>query len=263
MIAIYAVYLDMYFIENLLLNASVLVLTALLWDKRLQWKRISIASFLGAVLSCGGLLVRIQGYSMSAICNLLQGLLVMKAAFWKTDIRGLLRGAVYFYTLSFVFTQVYEWLRGKLGELHGLVISVGVLLILSMAIAYLRYCKRKEKEDVYYDVEILGKGKKIQVRALHDTGNVLRDPISQKPVSIIEKSLLEEIWKLEEPQNFKCIPFRSIGKEQGVIMGMEVDALFIRKNDECIERYGEIVALYDGQLSSDGRFRMILHQGII
>lgn len=260
MIVIYAVYLDTYFIENLLLDVSVLVLTTLLWDKRLRWKMIWAAAIAGAVVSCGLLLFRIQGYQVRMICNLLQGFLVLKIAFWKTNIRELLRGATYFYTISFVFSEVYELLRGKLGEVHGLVISLGVLTIISITIAYLKYCKRREKEDVYYEVEILSKGKKIQVRALYDTGNVLTEPISGRPVSIIEKALVEEIWMLEEIQRYKYIPFHSVGKEHGVIMGMEVDGLFIRKDDERIERYGEIVALYDGKLSSDGRFGMILHQ---
>lgn len=263
MIVIYAVYMDVYFAENLMLNMLVLFLTSIVWNKRIRMVRISVAAVAGAALACGMLVVRLCGYRADVLCNLIQGLIVLKIAYRKTTVQELIRGALYFSSISFVFTQLYENIRNKSDKMHGMVLSIGVLLVLGMAITYLKICKRKEEEDVYYDVEILGKGKKVFVKAIYDTGNVLTEPVSGKAVSIIEKSVMEEIWNLEEMQEYKYIPFRSVGKECGILMGMEVDGLLIRRNDECIERYCEVVALYDGQLSSDGRFRMILHQGIV
>ena len=260
---IYAVYLDLYFIENLILDTLVLSLTSVLWNKRIRWKRIIVAAILGTMIACIILILKIQGGLLFTACNMLQGMVVVKTAYRKLSVHELLRGTLYFYTISLVFSKLYEGLRVALGEAHGMAISVGAFVIISMAVKYLKYCKRKEDGDVFYDVEILGKGQRLQVKALYDTGNTLTEPISGKPVSIVEKTYMEEILKLEEGYEYKCIPFRSIGKENGVIMGLEVDGLLIRKNDECIEKYGEIVALYDGQLSSDGSFGMILHQGLI
>ncbi len=263
MIVIYAVYLDAYLIENLLLDATVLVMTSLLWDKRVRWKRIFAASVVGAILACCLLLLQVQGCRSNGICNLLQGYIVMKIAYHKTKLQELVRGVLYFYTISFVYIKGYEKLRVELGELHGLVLSVAVLLFIGVAIAYLKYCRRKDAKDVYCDVEILDKGKKVQVKALYDTGNVLQEPISGKPVSIVEKEVMEALGGLEHNTNYKYIPFHSVGKENGMLIGMEVDGLKIYKKGECIERYCEIVALYEGQLSTDGRFRMILHQGLL
>jgi len=262
-VAIYTVYLDTYFIENVLLDATVLILTTLVWDKRVKWKRILAASVTGALLACGFLLVQIRGGRSVGFCNLLQGYVVLKIAYRGSKASKLLRGALYFYTISFVYIKVYEKMRMELEELHGLVISAAVLVLLGVAVVYLRYCKRKDTEDVYCDVEILSGGKKIQVRALYDTGNILREPVSGKPVSIVEKALMEEAGGLEQNNDCTYIPFHSIGEENGVLMGIEVDGLKIWKRDECIERYCEMVALYDGQLSTDGRFRMILHQELL
>ncbi len=263
MVAIYAVYLDAYFLENLLLDATVLILTTLLWDKRVKWKRILASAVTGALLACCLLLFQIRGCRSYGVCNLLQGYVVMKIAYRNTRTKELIRGALYFYTISFAYIKVYEKLRLEFEELHGLVISTAVLVLIGVAVAYLKYCRRKDAQEVYYDVEILNGGKKIRVRALYDTGNALREPISGKAVSIVEKAVLEELGGLEQKKDYTYIPFHSIGEENGVLMGIEVDDLRIWKKDECIERYCEIVALYEGRLSTDGRFRMILHQELL
>lgn len=69
---------------------------------------------------------------------------------------------------------------------------------------------------------------KMEVLALVDTGNGLIEPISQKPVAVLD----EEVWKRMrmwmKPERFKMIPYHSIGKERGLLEGYEVDALTVQ-----------------------------------
>lgn len=260
---IYAVYLDMYFIENLILNFASLSLTSLLWNKRVRWRRLGGAAFLGAALSCVLLMGRMAGGFGNESWYLLFGWIVLRVAYRKISVNETIRGALYYYTIGFVFSRLYEGVTAKTGRVHGVIVSLLLFVAISIAITYLKYCRKKETEDIYYDVEIMGKGRKVQVKALYDTGNTLMEPISGKRVCVIEKKVMEEILGQETNVEYRYIPFLSVGQERGVLTGVEVDGLRIKKKDESIENYREIVALYDGQLSRDGRFRMILHQSML
>ena len=123
------------------------------------------------------------------------------------------------------------------------------------------YRRRFEKKRLY-TVRIVEGGKELDVLALFDTGNVLTDPYTGKPVSIVEENDEVLCWMHEKPQKYRIIPFRSIGKEDGILEGTEVDALIIcGKEGQKIEK-DAVIALYKGRLSGDGSFQMILNQGL-
>ena len=111
-------------------------------------------------------------------------------------------------------------------------------------------------------MEIIEQGEQIELKALYDTGNVLREPFSGKPVSIVERESLKNIELLKKPEKYKIIPFRSIGEEHGILKGMEVDEVIIEKKDTRIVLHRQIIAFYDGRLSQDGSFQMILNQEV-
>lgn len=81
-------------------------------------------------------------------------------------------------------------------------------------------------------------------------------------MSIVEENDEVLCWMHEKPQKYRIIPFRSIGKEDGILEGTEVDALIIcGKEGQKIEK-DAVIALYKGRLSGDGSFQMILNQGL-
>lgn len=87
--------------------------------------------------------------------------------------------------------------------------------------------------------------------------------MSQKPVSIIEENETIKLWLVAQPERYRVIPFRSIGKEHGILEGTMVDELIIWKKDRQIVHKDVIVALYKGKLSKDGSYQMILNQGLL
>ncbi len=112
-------------------------------------------------------------------------------------------------------------------------------------------------------VTITENGEHIELKALFDTGNSLTEPMSQKPVSIIEENETIKLWLAAQPERYRVIPFRSIGKEHGILEGTMVDELIIWKKDRQIVHKDVIVALYKGKLSKDGSYQMILNQGLL
>ena len=93
---------------------------------------------------------------------------------------------------------------------------------------------------MFCDVEIFFKEKSVKIKAMIDTGNLLKDPISGIPVIVVEKSKLEDIIpkgiinnlntilgggeettlaeeEKEYMPKFRVIPFSSLGKQNRFI----------------------------------------------
>ena len=49
------------------------------------------------------------------------------------------------------------------------------------------------KKDIYCEIIIYFYNKKVKAKALLDTGNMLRDPITNFPVIIVEKDILKKV----------------------------------------------------------------------
>lgn len=100
-------------------------------------------------------------------------------------------------------------------------------------------------------------------KALFDTGNLLSDPVSGKPVSVVEETELTKKWLERYPQKYKIIPYQSVGRAHGIMEGIVVDELVIQKEREQVVKKGAVVALYKGRLSRDGAFQMILNHSLM
>ena len=71
------------------------------------------------------------------------------------------------------------------------------------------------------------------------------------------------MWIKKYPQKYKIIPYKSIGKENGILEGICVDELIIWNNDKEIVQKQAVIAVYKGRLSEDNSFNMILNNGLL
>lgn len=124
---------------------------------------------------------------------------------------------------------------------------------------------------MYCNIKVSNNGKQEKIRAMIDTGNFLKDPITNSPVVIIEKSRLNNLLPkrilentndimngkyefLEEEliyvSKFRVLPFSSLGKQNGMLLGFKVDSIEAQINEEEIERTDVIIGIYDKRLSN-------------
>ena len=115
--------------------------------------------------------------------------------------------------------------------------------------------------------------KEINVKAMLDTGNMLKDPITKMPVVVIEKEKLNETLPKELLENIerilggekdcynyelddeyvnkiKIIPFSSIGKQNGLMIGIKADEITIQ-GDEFKEYKNVIIGISPQKLSNN------------
>ncbi|MFW5787106.1 MAG: sigma-E processing peptidase SpoIIGA [Halanaerobiales bacterium] len=123
--------------------------------------------------------------------------------------------------------------------------------------------------------------KKIELIALVDTGNKLRDPISKKPVIIIEEEkfiqfissaksfingdlstkveiLQEEGWS----RRIKLLPCSTVGQENNLILGVKSDKIQIK---DCKKKSFEkaVIGLADMNLDKSDSYQALLHPEVV
>ena len=120
------------------------------------------------------------------------------------------------------------------------------------------------------------------MKTMIDTGNLLKEPISQTDVIIVEKGSLRGIiednildgiddiiqgkW-LESSENiysykFKVIPFSSLGNENGLLIGFKPDYIRVCDEEECI-RNDVIVGIYNGKLCKSNLYTSLIGLNIL
>ena len=132
-------------------------------------------------------------------------------------------------------------------------------------------------KDMYCNIKIKLEDKEIKTKAMIDTGNLAKEPITNTPVVIVESSLLEEILpknilnnidnilagKIENiEQNYisrlRCIPFSSLGKQNGMMLGIKADEILIEKEEERKISRNIIIGIYDKSLTKRGEYRALV-----
>jgi stage II sporulation protein GA (sporulation sigma-E factor processing peptidase) len=142
---------------------------------------------------------------------------------------------------------------------------------------------------VTYEVDLVLDGRSISTRGLMDTGNCLHDPIYNRPVMVLENSLMEGLLKpefakdLEEAKHYlegneldtsqwnigtesilrlRFIPYRSVGKS-GMLLGIKLDKVLIHTGKETICNEKVTAAFCDNRLSSKEEYHVILHKELL
>lgn len=255
---IYEIYLDVYFIENSILDAAMLTLTLIIMKRKAVPWRIFLAALLGGV---GAVMVLVSeiGYGIFYIIMVLMTdwLMFFVASGLKSG--AVLMGMFYFHALAFVYTK-FDACIERLGMASWL--RLATLMLLTCAVMLAMWYKERKGRQRVYNVKISENGECFELKALYDTGNSLLEPISKKPVSIVEENETTRLWLERKPQRYRVVPFRSIGEENGILEGTTVDEIAVSLGGRQIVEKDAMVALYKGKLSRDGSFQMILNRGL-
>ena len=107
-------------------------------------------------------------------------------------------------------------------------------------------------------------GHRTVVKALLDTGNRLYEPLTGKPVCLVEYGCLKTCLKNgSERPKVRAIPYHSIGANHGMLVGVTADKLIFQSQRRKYEQSGCIVGIYPGKLSKSGEFHAIVHPDIL
>ncbi|MBO5056909.1 MAG: sigma-E processing peptidase SpoIIGA [Lachnospiraceae bacterium] len=258
-----SIYIDRVFLNNFVMDLFLITLTVKTLKKTATFFRILTGSLLGAAGYC--LILCLPGipYFLKVIFGMVPVAMGMIKLGCRTKgLKELLYGLGYLFTYSFFTGGFMLFLIRRVPFLKSHKDSF--LLILLTGYVSFSFCVwglnkyKKSRQNHFCRVELEGDDESILVCGLIDTGNGLTEPLSGKPVAILE----EEVWKkmngLKKPEKYKIIPYHSIGKENGILEGYEIEKIRIEYETGTRELAHVLIAVFNGKLSVKGEYQMIL-----
>ncbi len=284
----YVIYIDILFLVNFFMDFIILTLNGTVLKKKTKILRRLIASFCGAVCYCLPFFLPRRPIKLALNLYLLCiSFLMVKIAYQTKGKKEFAKTVIFFYGTNFFvggtinglyhYTKLGDYIRQTIKGDKDAQIKLSMLIVLICAACFLwtflmKCYSKRQTEAIIYSVILKNKKRTVKGKALLDTGNCLREPISQKPVMLLELSwaedLLErEIWDAiakfyktgEISIPIYLIPYSSVGKKQGVLVGIRADSLEILQKDNRIEIRHPYVAICPEALSKTGKYHMLLH----
>lgn len=121
------------------------------------------------------------------------------------------------------------------------------------------------KERIFTDITVEIEGHTVTHRALIDSGNFLKDPLSGRAVAIISQSAavkLKSLAAIDFNTRYCLIPYNSIGTKNGILEGYRVDNAYV--NGRSLGSI--IVAVYDTEFCKIGEeeeYQMLLSKDFL
>ena len=223
-------------------------------------RRVLIGAALGACLYLLPFLIPGVGWIKAAILFPISAAVMILAVFRPCHIKAFWQVARLLLTVSFLLGGallcLLRFMPGGGTTMRGLLGIMGLGALVFMEVS--RMIRRKTQSQLC-KVELIGKGARITVNALMDTGNSLIEPVSGKPVCILEKSIFEGLWRTGSPEGFRVIPYHSVGKKRGILYGYLVPEIKINNNGlvkSCKDIY---IGIVEGEIAQSGGYCMILN----
>ena len=190
----------------------------------------------------------------------------------KISIKNTLKATILFFLISFMLCgfgfslyfmdNQYDFLNKftmKDFSLNNLIVGIMILNIIFIRITELL----KERffiDNFIYDIELILNDKIINLRGFLDTGNSLREPMTNLPCIIIEKECFE-CFNLKEKEKF-YINYKTIGNYGG-IEGFVFEKVRIKKDKESWIEIKAIICKSEVKLSKENEFNALLSRGVI
>lgn len=288
------IYIDVVLIENILMNYIILFTTGLILKIKIKHLRLILASFIGAIYSIIAYMGILEIYS-SIVLKIILSIIIVYIAFNPQNIKKLWKDILIFYMVSFVFggaafALIYIVKPQDILMKNGLFLGtyplktvlLGAIVAFIIIITAFTVVKTKiSKKDMYCQIKIKINGKYIKAKTMIDTGNMLKEPITNTPVIIVEHTLLYECMPKEILNNLeniiggdfsqvpedirkkcisklKLIPYSSLGKQNGMLIGIKPETVKIITDEQEEERKNVIIGIYNKSLTKKGEYRALI-----
>ena len=194
----------------------------------------------------------------------------LKIAFPEQNIYTYIKAFLGMYFFCFGMGGILKWIYENfpIANLYGRNIlwffgGVYFCFICISKICILIKEERQEKENLRLVICEVN-GKILRCTGLWDTGNRLFEPLSKKPVLVLEKSELEKSYIYIRKEQYRIVPYHSIGTKHGILEAFVADRVVVVPMEDGdgssgIEREKVVIGIYEGKLCQSEKYQMILH----
>ena len=288
------VYVDVIFLENIIINYIILYVTGIISKTCIKQLKILLGSIIGATYAIIYYILNLKIYS-SFIIKIILSIIIIYVSFNPKNLKTLFKQVILFYLISFVFAGAtigiiymvnFQNITIQNGVLVGnytiRTILIGIIIAYFLVMIGEKIIKTKfSKKDMICDIEVNFENKKIKTKALIDTGNMLKEPITNTSVIVLEYTLFYDIipkpildnlenilggdlskipkdLQTEYISKFRVIPFSSLGKQNGMLLGVKGENLIVNINEEMKKIDKVIIGIYNKPLTKNGEYQGLL-----
>lgn len=287
------VYIDVVLIENISMNYIILLASSLIGNRKVHFFKVFMASFIGGLYSIVNYIIDISWFT-NIIFKIFISAIMIKIAFNNRNFKSFFKQLMLFYLVSLTFGGAAFMLlffvnpsgiifeNGHLVGTYPIKIAILGGIVGFSIISIVSNILRKVITEQICEIEICYQGKLVKVKTFIDSGNLLKEPISQADVVVVEKDSLKTIIEssfLESSVNIlkanlissgtdmiknkiKIIPFSSLGNENGMLVGFKPDYIKIY-NDETKIITNVIVGIYNGKLTKTNLYTSLIGLNIL
>ncbi|SNX52781.1 sigma-E processing peptidase SpoIIGA [Thermoanaerobacterium sp. RBIITD] len=273
-------YVDVIFLENLIINYIILYLTKRFSKAKTRNLNLFFGSFIGA-LYVVMIFLSLPDIFYSFSFKIIISILIIIITFGIKKLYEFIKLLSIFYMISFIiggvaFALIY------LVNFNFKQIIIGSIII-SILLIYINWgyiVKKNINSNLIHVLHINIKDLKKDIKAVLDTGNTLYDPLSNFPVVIVEynaikdilpegiKNLykegnLNDVFKIPEVikedewlERFRVVPFKSVGNDNGMLVGFMPDNVIIDDNEKTLKDV--IIGIYLKRLNKTGEYEALI-----
>lgn len=262
------VYIDVLLFENLIVNCFLLEITAKTLRVNARWFKVIIGGFIGSIYVLT-LFSPKTAFANSILIKLIMALVMVCVVFKVKDKFFLLKATAVFIIYSMLLAGICIFLQYSQGNcITGSIIMdftfkklfLGIMIFLISINRLVIFIKdRKAIFQLIYPIEIIYNSKHKSLKGFLDTGNELREPITNMPVILVNK----DIYKSFSADGFEkyYIPYRIFNGDTGNLEAFKADYINIKVGKDIIKK-SALVALSNEILAPGYEYEALLSRGI-
>lgn len=200
------IYLDLLFILNLFYDVLILLAVNIVLKRNKKIKRIILGSLVGAI-SIVLVIFNINKF-ICFFLKILVAIIMTLVAFGSKNIKYIIENLTYLYMISIIMAGFLYYLCLEFDYANYLLLIISAPLIIGVYIFEQK--KLKIEMNYYRDVIIVLKNnQKICLKGFIDSGNKLKDPITNKYIILVNKKVIEGIYNIRSPM---YVPINTVNK---------------------------------------------------
>jgi len=162
-----------------------------------------------------------------------------------------------------LLTLALDGIATGFGDDYSVSLLAGSGIVVLLCTIGFRGCGRDTR---YVPVELHYNGKILQLNALYDTGNSLRDPVTGRPVLVISADAAQQLtglsnFQLQNPvvslplagiPGLRLIPYKTVGQPCGMLLALRLQRVKIGQWEGS-----SLVAFAPERLSHEGKYQAL------
>lgn len=257
----YELYIDVLFLVNFMMDYILLLLVRKMLKCTATHGNVFVGAMAGAFLTCLIIILPVLHTVLKFVLfHTVVNTMMIRFGLRIKDMRTMIKAFLTLYAGGFLLGGVMEHLRQyvKVGSMF-LFIAVSAYYVVTWIWTFFESVQKMNRYRCRAKLYI-GE-KKYRINGIIDTGNCLHDPITNEPVSILDKKAAIKFLGNEKMEKVRYVPYHSIGKPEGVLPVLRIDKMCVENGRiHWIQR--PLIGISEEEISSGDSYQMIVNPDI-